>query len=161
MKSTTTRGTPYNFIGQAGSEGIAPGTPAGMVGTVHKQFDSDRRGYRSDPRGGTPYESDPGNAGDARNVVHHDRYGRVIDPAAGDQSDPAANGSGTVFDGPRRANGYTTQPAPSLDSAVPRDASSFDPYFIPEANAERLGHPESEGAHDDSLVHGGGVMSRD
>ena len=38
----------------------------------------------------------------AGRVAQHDRYFRVIDSVAGDQADPAVNGSGVVLDGADR-----------------------------------------------------------
>jgi hypothetical protein len=70
-----------------------------MDGTSRSQYGSEKGGYRDAhvTGHGTAYNSDRGNPGDARRVEQHDRYFRVIDSVAGDQADPAVNGSRVVL----------------------------------------------------------------
>jgi hypothetical protein len=73
-------------------------------------------------------------------------------------NDPASNGSGVIFDGAKASNGFMPKRADVLDSPVPRNAPRFDPGFIPTEDAAHLGSGNERGV--DSLVAGGGVMSR-
>jgi hypothetical protein len=86
----------------------------------------------------------------------------VIDPAAGDQSDPASNGRGVIFDKADDYNrGYGPQDKPTMDSPVPRDAPVFDAGFIPIEDAAHMGRgSDAEGTASDDLMKVGGVMSR-
>lgn len=157
------RGTPIHHVGTSGTshEGMKHGAkPAGMKGTVHEQYDSDRRGYESDKRSGTPYHSQDGNGAETRRVESHGKYGRVIDKAAGDQADPSANGSGVVLDGAERyENGHMPHAHPTMDSPVPRHAPVFDAGFIAREDAAHAGRG-NEGTARENIMEIGGVMSR-
>jgi hypothetical protein len=156
-KGSVVKGTPFNFI-PAGGAGIAPGRPQGSDSTVMPQYRGSGINTQENLRG-TPYQSDAGNPGDARRVEHHDRYGRVIDPAAGDQADPAANGRGVILDkADDYAKGFQPPAAPTLDSPVPREAPIFDTTDIQREDRAHLGTHNEDGS--EGLVKGGGVMSR-
>jgi hypothetical protein len=167
FRGTTVRGTPINRTNVAGNSGIRPGVPKGMVGTVHKQYDSDRRGYQSDPNGGTPYHSQAGNPPEARQLVTRDARGRVLDPNMGEvPNDPSSNGTGVVFDGTdNMGDGNSPRIEPTMDSPVPREAPVFDPGFMVQENRQHLGHGKGPTAPNDAMSRDeilpiGGVMSR-
>jgi hypothetical protein len=162
MKSTTVRGTPTNHVGPKGAfigsaEGRTPGVPAGYEGTVGNQYGRDVIDTRL--KGGTPYQDSEGNPDEFSRVAFQGKYG--VSPGAGgvDMNDPKANGSGTVFDGATRQNGYSAKPAPSMDSPVSRDAPFFDGRSVEQVAKARLGGA-NDGAQE-GLVSGGGVMSRE
>lgn len=159
-RSSSVRGTPYHHVGPAGTahEGIKPGTPGGMRGTSPENLSG--TGINTRGGQGTPYHSQAGNGPEARRVVSSDRYGKVIDDAAGDQSDPQANGRGVIFDGHNEyGRGFDPQGEEVMDSPIPRDAPRFDPGFIPREDAAHMGSGNESGART-SLVEIGGVMSR-
>ena len=169
MKSTTVRGTPTNHIGPTGApvgnaEGRTPGVPADLSGTTVKdQFRGDGVGIdtRLPPGSGTPLVDREGNVDEARRVVSQGRYG--VSPGAGgvDMNDPAANGSGVVFDGTNRvSDGYLPAGAATVDSPVPARAPRFDPKDILAENLAHLGKDQPETLVDGNLVEAGGVMSR-
>lgn len=160
MKSTTVRGTPVRHI-SGGKEGIAPGVPANMSGTVSRQFESDNRGYQSNPQGGTRYHSDAGNPGDAMREVVRDARGLHTDSTGTAHNDPKSNGNGVLFDGMSRANAQSPIAAPAIDGPVPGDAPVFDPHDMVVENRAHLGRSASAGPISDTLLEGDGVMSRD
>jgi hypothetical protein len=143
------------FIGSA--EGRTPGVPAGYEGTVGNQYGRDV--IDTSLRGGTPLNDRDGNVDEARRVVSQHRYG--MSPVAGgiDLNDPAANGSGVVFDGAKASNGYMPNPGPTVDSPVPQNARYFDNRTVAQENKARLGQGDGGIPHDD-VRKMGGVMSR-
>lgn len=157
MARNTVRGTPYSHVKAGNTEGQKAGTPAGYEGTVGRQYGDDE--IRTGPSRGTPYQSRAGNGPETRRVVSSDKYGKVIDPVAGNMSDPASNGTGVVLDGAESySRGFSPGSEATLDSPIPREAPRFDPGFIAAEDAAHLGsgnHAAREG-----LVSGGGVMSR-
>jgi hypothetical protein len=167
MARSIVRGTPYTHItSQTANQGIRAGIPKGSDGqTTMEQFRGTGMSTAQSARG-TPYHSEAGNPDEARRQASHDRYGHVIDDAAGNQADPRVNGSGVVFDGSHNVmNGNMPPPAETFDSPVSRDAPVFDPGFMVEENREHLGHGSgvtapnrAQSEHD--LLAVGGVMSR-
>jgi len=164
VKSTTVRGTPVRHISNTAREGFNNGAkPVGMSGTVNKQFEGDQKGNRQEGIArGTPYESRNGNSDEFSRTVSRDKYGRVIDPAAGDQADPRANGNGVVLDGMSREEGYTPKREQTEDSPVPQGSPTFDTRTIRDENVAHLGQGigarPSQAA--DDILEIGGVMSR-
>src|SRR5579859_8013365 len=149
MRGSSVRGTPVHHVSNTAKEGIAPGTPKGMKGTSPEQYDSDRRGYQSDPRGGTPYHSDAGNGPETRRVVSHDRYGKVESNQQGNANDPVNNGSGVVLDGTNDySRGYMPRGEPTEDSPVPRHAAVFDAGFIHKEDEAHAGRGNEATARD-------------
>jgi hypothetical protein len=161
MRGSSVRGTPVRHIGTSGTtnEGVAPGRPSGMKNTVHPQYEADHRGYQTDPRSGTPYNSQAGNSDEFSRTVSSDKYGHVIDDAAGNMSDPASNGAGVVLDGADSPdNGNSPRSEPTMDSPVPGHAPVFNPADMVAENRAHLGSGNEIGMRD--LIRGGGVMSR-
>jgi hypothetical protein len=157
-----------NHVGPSGAfvgnkEGFTPSTPAGYSGkTVADQYRGDGVGIdtRPLPGSGTPYQDSDGNPNEFKRTAEGTgRYGIVLGENGQNMNDPASNGSGTIFDGAKRENGYMTRPAPTFDSPVPQKAPRLDPSFIPTEVRGRLGGG-NESAAKDGLVAGGGVMSR-
>lgn len=166
LSNSVVRGTPINHVGPAGAfiggrEGYSPGKPDGMAGTVKEQFSADQRGYQTDPRSGTPYNSDLGNPDESRRVADGSgRYGVVLSENGHDHNNPASSGSGVILDGADSyGRGFQPPARETMDSPVPRHAPVFDPGFIPTEDKAHLGSG-NEGAASDGLVKGGGVMSR-
>jgi hypothetical protein len=160
MKGSTVRGTPIHHVGNTSREGMSAGTPKGMKGTSPEQYDSDRRGYQSDPRGGTPYRSETGNGSETRRVVSSDRYGKVESNQQRNANDPLNNGHGVVFDGANEySRGYAPRGEASEDSPVPRGAPVFDAGFIASEDRAHAGRGNEQTARDDILSIGG-VLSR-
>ena len=167
-KSKGIVGTPINHIGPSGAsvgnkEGFTPGVPAGYSGkTVADQYRGDGVGIdtRPLPGSGTPYQDRDGNVDEfSRTAEGTGRYGIVLGENGQDMNNPASNGSGTIFDGATRANGFIPKPdKPTLDSPVPRTAPMFEPGFIPAEDRAHLGSGNESGV--ESLVGGGGVMSK-
>lgn len=162
-KTKGTFGTPVNHVGPKGAfignaQGRTPGLPPGTSGkTVLDQYGGSGIDTRPAPNSGTPYQDRDGNADESRRVAFQGRYG--VSPGAGgvDMNDPKANGSGVVFDGATRQNGYAARPAPGMDTPVSRDAPMFDGRTVEQENAAHLGTGNESGR--DGLVSGGGVMS--
>lgn len=150
------------FIGN--TEGNTPGVPQGYSGkTVPDQYRGDGVGIdtRRLPNTGTPYQDSDGNPDEARRVAFQGPYG--VSPGAGgvDMNDPAANGSGVVFDRTTSAqNGNMPKAAPQADSPVPKDAPYFDTRTIAQENRAHLGQGNAS-AEDSLLKIPGGVMGRD
>jgi hypothetical protein len=148
MKSTSVRGTPFTKIGPSGNSGFRQGG-GNADNTVGTQYRGSGINTAPNERG-TPAQYAHGNPGDAMRVVSRDRYGKVIDDAAGDQANPAANGTGVILNG--------DPPRDMLDSPVPMKAPMFDEGFIAKEDRAHLGGGNEEGMR--SLIEGGGVMSR-
>jgi hypothetical protein len=164
FKGSVHHGTPVNHI-RSGGAGVAPGRPEGMQQTVKPQFASDNRGYQDNPRGGTPYNSDAGNPGDARRTAEGTGlYGVVLSENGQDHNNFRSNGDGTVFD-KMRGDYHDPVAAPHLDSPVPSGAARFDTSDIAVENRAHLGKgsgptaPNDAQARDDLLAIGG-TMSR-
>ena len=128
MKSSSVRGTPYTHVTNTRSEGMMHGAkPKGMSGTVNKQFEGDQKGNRQvGIAQGTPYQSMDGNSDEFVRVRSRDKYGKVIDDAAGDQANHLNNGNGVILDGIAREMGYTPMAAATMDSPVMMGAPRFD-----------------------------------
>lgn len=138
MRGSSVRGTPVRHIKVDGLEDTREGKPDGMVGTVHKQFDSDRRGYQSDPRGGTPYHSDDGNPADARREVLRSTNAESSDH--GNQNDPHSNGPTVALDTHGPMEGFMPRENGGvLDSPVPAHAAQFDAGTMHEEDEAHLG----------------------
>lgn len=166
MKSTTRIGTPVNFVGPksayiGSAEGRTPGVAPGYSGkTVADQYNGSGIDTRPGYPAGTPYQDKEGNPDEARRVASQHRYG--VSPGGGgvDYNDPAANGSGVVFDGCTTANGNMPKsPGSYPDSPVSKDAPWFEGRNIAEENRAHLGQGNTEAA-EPSLVKIGGVMGR-
>ena len=164
MKSSSVRGTPYTRVSNTRTEGMMHGAkPKGMSGTVNKQFEGDQKGNRQvGVAQGTPYQSQDGNSDEFMRTRSNGKYGVVMDPAAGNLADPAANGNGTILDGMSREMGYTPMPAATMDSPVMTGAPHFDTRMIRAENLAHMGQgigaaPSQSG---DDILAIGGVISR-
>lgn len=163
MKSTSVRGTPVRHITNTAREGIAPGTPKGMSGTVNKQFEGDQKGNRQEGvASGTPYTSKAGNSDEF--MRRRPTTGAIAadDQVGADFNNPRSNGNGVILDGISRDSGYTPQPERAMDSPVPSDAPTFDPSFIRQENLAHLGQGQgaSPAQAADEILNIGGVLSR-
>jgi hypothetical protein len=152
-----------NHVGPAGAfvgnrEGFTPGTPQGTKSTVLPQFRGG--GINTQPNEvGTPLQDVDGNPDEfSRTAEGTGRYGIVLGENGQDMNNPAANGSGVTFDGAKASNGYTTRPAPTLDSPVPTNAPRFNPGFVPTEDRAHLGSGNESAADPD--LRKGGVMGR-
>lgn len=161
MRSSTVRGTPVHHIDARGGEGQRGGEkPNGMVGTVHEQYDSDRRGYQSDPRGGTPFNSERGNPPGARREVAR---GTNLESADhGNQNDPHSNGQSVMLDTHGYERGYMPKEEGGvMDSPVPGHAARFDTTTVHEEDRAHLGTGlEDLAGKNNDLRDLDGVMSR-
>jgi hypothetical protein len=163
VKSSSVRGTPYTHVTNTAQEGISPRTPKGMSGTVNKQFEGDQKGNRQEGVAkGTPYQSQAGNSDEFVRVRSRDKYGKVIDDAAGDQANYKSNGNGVILDGIAREMGYTPMAAATMDSPVMMGAPHFDTRTIRDENLAHIGQgigaaPSQSG---DDILAIGGVISR-
>jgi hypothetical protein len=166
-KSKGTFGTPVNHVGPKGAfignaQGRTPGLPAGMSGsTVKDQYRGSGIDTRPAPNAGTRFNDAEGNPDEASRVVSQHRYG--VSPGAGgvDMNDPAANGSGVVFDGAKSSNGYMPNPGPAMDSPVGKAAPYFEGRSVEQENRAHLGQGNQDAARDDLRKIPGGVMSRE
>lgn len=159
MKSTTVRGTPYHHVSAAGTahQGVKAGLK-GMEGTTPSEYSSDKRGYQSDPRSGTPYQSQRGNGPEYRREVA--RGNNLESADHGNQNDPASNGVGVMLDGANEySRGYTPRDERTLDSPVPAHAAIFRPGFIKTEDEAHAGTGNERTARD-NILEIGGVMSR-
>ena len=167
MRSTTVRGTPINSMKAGNTEGQMARKPAGMNGTVNRQFEGDQKGndqVRGQMEGkgrlGTEYTSQGGNGPETMRVRSHDRYGMVRDEN-GDQNNPKDNGNGVLFDGVMENHGMRPGNQPqTMDSPVPEGAQrpiSNAPHIL---NNLRSGEGEYYGAGDGPPNHFNGVMTR-
>jgi hypothetical protein len=134
-----------------------------MSGTVNKQFEGDQKGNRQEGVAkGTPYQSQAGNSDEFVRVRSRDKYGKVIDDAAGDQANYLSNGNGVILDGIAREMGYTPMAAATMDSPVMMGAPHFDTRTIRQENLAHMGQgigaaPSQSG---DDILAIGGVISR-
>lgn len=160
MKSTSVRGTPVTSIKASNTEGQRAGKPAGMNGTVNKQFEGDQR-FQENPRAGTPYNSQDGNGPETRVVRSQGKYGMVTDEN-GDQNNPKDNGNGVLLDGISREAGYTPRDERTMDSPVHEGAPRFNTSFIKQENLAHLGQGigAAPSQASDEILAIGGVMSR-
>lgn len=158
MKGSTVRGTPVRHVTVgARGEGERAGKPSGMEGTVHEQYSSDKRGYQSDSRSGTPYHSEDGNPPNSRREVIRSTNAESSDH--GNQNDPHSNGPGVMLDVGDYGTGYAPRDEPTMDSPVPRHAPVFGTGFIETEDRAHMGKGAENQARDD-LLKIGGVMSR-
>jgi hypothetical protein len=148
------------FIGNA--QGRTPGVPANLSGkTVLEQYGGSGIDTRPAPNASTPYQDREGNPDEARHVVSQHRYGVSRGAGGVDMNDPAANGSGVIFDGAKAQNGYMPSPASYSDSPVPTNAPWFEGRSVQEENKAHLGQGNENAAQDNLMKILDGVMSRD
>lgn len=149
MKSSSVRGTPFTKIGPGGSNQGFRQAGGNADNTVGSQYRGGGINTAPNERG-TPAQYAHGNAADAKRTVSSDKYGKVLDPQAGNLNDPASNGPGVMLNGDPSKD--------MLDSPVPMKAPQFDEGWIEQENRAHLGTGNEEGMN--SLAAGSGVMSR-
>lgn len=162
MKSTSIRGTPVHHIGTGGTrmEGVTPGKPKGMSGTVNQQFEGTQVTNRENGATGTPYNSRVGNSDEAIRVRSHGKYGINDANGQGEMNNPVSNGNGVIFDG---IQDFMPPSEPALDSPVPSGAQAPIPEAAKDLAALRSGEGSywGRGAGPlDNFQEMGGVMSR-
>lgn len=162
MKSSSVRGTPVRSISANNGQGFNNGgKPAGMSGTVSRQFEGDQKGNAQvGIATGTPYQSSSVNDDKAPKTARA-KYGMVTDQN-GDQASPTSNGNGTLFDGVSREGAYLPPAAGAMDSPVTHGAPALNPGAIRVENLAHLGQGigASPSQASDEILKIGGVMSR-
>jgi len=164
MKQSTVRGTPIHSIKAPNTQGMRAGKPAGMSGTVNRQFEGDQKINREEGIStGTPYHSEDGNGPESKRVRSSDRYGIVETPSEGNQALNTSNGNGILFDRVKREDDYFGKEDEMMDSPVPQGAQQPQHDSSLKLNELRNGKGKYWGADDaieDSLLKADGVMSR-
>jgi hypothetical protein len=157
-------GTPINHIDATrGLEGTrSAGEPNRSAGgstrgsTVTEQYRGGGINTKPNERG-TPYHSQAGNPpNDGRVAEGTGRYGQVRSENNQDHANPASNGRGVMLDVGSLAGGSVPRPAPMIDS--PAGGPKFEPGTIIAEDRAHLGTGNERAV--DSLVEGGGVLSR-
>ena len=162
MKSTTIKGTPYNFV-PATDQGRAAAKPTNLSGTIDRQYEGEQSINRQLGATGTPYQSQGGTPAGLLRTASADRYGVVLGENGQDMNSSSSNGNGVILGNISRATDYLPVGEHTLDSPVPGGAPMFEHGAQRRVNRERLGRDDGvvESMIDDDVVIVGGVMGRD